>query len=222
MSTVPKGRADRLAYYERHVDRWVQNAEAMGLPADYVAALQSKTIEARQAFNQQHQAQQAARAATSRFNDAVRELRKLGANVRLMIGASAANLGPGIYALASISPPKRKSPIGPPGQPYGFRFSLSQVGTLKLTWKCKNPKGAEGTAYYVFRRIGSTGEMTFQGIAGTKRFIDKTLPRGAASVTYQIQAMRSTRKGEAGQFIISFGTGNTKPVRASLPSLVSA
>ena len=43
MSTVPKGRADRLTFYERHINGWMSNADAMGVPADLVANLKSFT-----------------------------------------------------------------------------------------------------------------------------------------------------------------------------------
>lgn len=38
-----------------------------------------------------------------------------------------------------------------------------------------------------------------------KQLIDETLPPGPTRVTYQIAALRSTRRGEPAQFTINFG-----------------
>jgi hypothetical protein len=222
MSTVPKGRADRLEFYSGRVDRWVQNAQAMGVNADLVASLQARTIEAQEALAAQYEARLKARGATARFNDAMREVRKLGADVLLQIQGNVGTVGPEIYELATIDPPKKQSPMAPPGEPYAFESELSPIGRLKLTWKCKNPKGAEGTMYHVSRRIGFSGPLVQLGVAGKKSFIDATLPRGVAMVMYQIQATRATGKGPAALFSVNFGTGSKMPAGPTLTPALSA
>src|SRR3954452_10875737 len=106
-----------------------------------------------------------------------------------------------VYSLAQLSRPKRGSPIGVPGMPDRFGFTLDQMGTLRLTWMCKNPRGSVGTIYQIYRQIGYGGEWVFLGTSGKKRFVDATLPKGAESVTYKVCAMRSTKTGEANTFI---------------------
>jgi hypothetical protein len=149
-------------------------------------------------------------------------MRELGAGVILNIHSNARTAGDEIYSLAEISPPKKKSPIAPPGEPYAFEFELWQTGTLKLSWKCKNPRGAEGTIYQVYRRDGTSGAFIRLGFSGKKWFIDKTLPRGVAMVTYQVQAVRTTSAGVAALFSINFGTGNTEQSRPFFASRLSA
>ena len=54
--------------------------------------------------------------------------------------------------------------------------------------------------------------MILLGAAGTKSYLDVSLPAsaaGAASVTYQIVALRSTIGGPPAQFTVKFGTGGT-------------
>jgi hypothetical protein len=96
-----------------------------------------------------------------------------------------------------------------PGQPFAFAVELDQTGILTLKWKCDNPAGTQGTIYQVWRRVGPTGDFSYVGGSGTKSFIDATLPAGSSSVTYQIQAVRSTAVGPAAQFIVNFGVGGT-------------
>ena len=45
----------------------------------------------------------------------------------------------------------------------------------------------------------------FLGTAGNRKLTDTTLPAGSRGVTYQITAIRSTRRGESGQFNVNFG-----------------
>jgi hypothetical protein len=138
------------------------------------------------------------------------------------IHSKAKTAGPAIYALAEISPPKEPSPIAPPGTPYRFEFELSQIGEMKLTWKCKNPKGAEGTIYQIYRQIGMSGELVYVGFTGKKKLIDMTLPRGVAMVVYQIRGVRGTTVGPWAQFNVIIGTGRTTPVQAPFVSKLCA
>ena len=101
---------------------------------------------------------------------------------------------------------KRPSPRPAPGTPSDFGIKLSGDGSLTLTWTCKNPKGSTGTMYQVYRRTTATGEFTYLGGAGEKKFVDATVPAGTARVTYQIQAVRSTAVGPWAQFNVTFGT----------------
>jgi hypothetical protein len=211
MATVPKGRIDRVRFYQSHVSVWAAHAQALGTSDERVAELAAITAEARQAYQDQLQAQSAARAATQRFNELVRQLRQSGSSIMKQIHGQAGQAGDGIYALASISVPKDRSPIGPPGTPTAFRAELDAIGWLTLTWKCRNPRGTEGVLYRVSRAVGETGRLVVIGHSGKKKFVDETVPRGVESVTYEILPVRSTGEGKAAYFTVNFGTGEERP-----------
>ena len=98
------------------------------------------------------------------------------------------------------------APMPAPGTPTRFGITLSPLGSLELSWKCANPRGSTGTMYEVWRRIGG-GELTYLGGSGKKRFTDNTLPAGSSNVMYQVQAVRSTKRGECAQYNVNFGVG---------------
>jgi hypothetical protein len=52
---------------------------------------------------------------------------------------------------------------------------------------------------------GSSGEATYIGGCGSRYFIDSTVPAGTSSVTYQMQAVRSTKAGPWATFNVQFG-----------------
>jgi hypothetical protein len=108
------------------------------------------------------------------------------------------------------------APVPPPGTPGNFKVVLAGNGSLELKWKCSNPPGSQGTLYQIWRRVGAAGEFTYLGGAGEKKFTDATIPAGSASVTYQIQAARSTAVGPWAQFNVNFGVGSSGPTIASV------
>jgi hypothetical protein len=99
------------------------------------------------------------------------------------------------------------APVPPPGPLSAFKVELMGDGALGLGWKASNPVGSSGTLYQVWRRIGASGEFTYLGGTGEKKFIDSTIPAGTSSVTYQLQAVRSTAAGPWAQFNVNFGVG---------------
>jgi hypothetical protein len=62
------------------------------------------------------------------------------------------------------------------------------------------------------RRAGAATEWTFAGATGSRRFVDASLPAGAAPVTYMITAVRSTAAGNPAQFTVNFGAGGVMSV----------
>lgn len=206
MRVVPKNKVPQIEFFETHVGKWAEAPEQIGTTAAEVAALADSTAAARAAFRQQRAAMQAAQAATLKLNLALADMNNKGASIILQIRTKAALAGDGVYPLASIPIPNAPSPIGPPGTPHSFSFSLDQEGVLRLKWKCQNPRGSVGTMYQVRRQVGGTGEFAFIGVAQTKSFIDKTLPVGVAAVIYQVRAIRSTAFGEVATFNVTFGT----------------
>jgi hypothetical protein len=98
------------------------------------------------------------------------------------------------------------APRPAPGTPNRFTVALAEDGALTLKWKCNNHRGASGTMYQVWRRVGATAPFEYLGGSGTKAFVDATIPAGTPQVTYQIQAVRSTAVGAWAQYTVSFGT----------------
>jgi hypothetical protein len=97
------------------------------------------------------------------------------------------------------------SPIGPPGQPAGFKASLDGNGDLILTWKCENPANSSGTMYQVYRTIDGETVPEYLGGVGRRTFTDDELPAGSTRVTYQVQAVRSNSVGPWAEFNVNFG-----------------
>ncbi|CAG1008354.1 hypothetical protein PHYC_03554 [Phycisphaerales bacterium] len=111
-----------------------------------------------------------------------------------------------MYATAQIPPPPEPGPTPAPGTPFEPRVGLLQSGAIVLNWKCNNPEGTTGTIYEVRRSLtGSSGAFTLIGASGVKEFTDETIPFGSGAVTYEITAVRSTRRGTPAQFNVNFG-----------------
>lgn len=204
MRLVPEDTVGCIQFYQTHHTPWSANAQAIGTSSAQVTALAAKTAAARDAYAEQYAAYQAARNATQKLRHALAAMSEAGAGIIKQIRARAATDGDNVYALASLPAPATPSRIGAPGTPTDFKATLRADGALKLTWKCPNPANAQGTMYQIERRVGD-GPLVPVGLAGKRAFLDSTLPAGAASITYQIRAMRSTAVGTAAQFTVLLG-----------------
>jgi hypothetical protein len=224
MATVPDKRLARVQYYENHIAPFTSNATAIGISSSECTDLQAKTEAARTAYNDQQAAQQASKVATEAYYNAVAAMTVLGAGLIAKIRAMAETTGnPNVYTLAEIPAPPVPTPVGPLGMPTDFRVKLTlATGAIDTTWKCSNPRGASGTVYQIWRRIGSTGEFTYLGGAGDKKYTDSTVPAGTAQVQYQIQAVRSTSVGPYALFIVNFGAGDSASVIEGSPTKIAA
>jgi hypothetical protein len=58
---------------------------------------------------------------------------------------------------------------------------------------------------YELHRGIDNGPLEFLAVTGKKKFTDATLPAGAASATYRVTAVRSTKRGPAALFTVNFG-----------------
>lgn len=199
MGTTPKTRVGKIGFYEAHLPAWETHAGVIGLSPQSVADLAVRTSEARAAYEEQRMAEAALRAATAKFHDKVAAMHGDaggGADMIRTIRAFADSSGdPEVYSLAQIPPPAAHGVVGAPGTPFDFRVALRQSGAIELKWKCRHPRGAEGTVYEL-RRCVDDGAFAFVGSVGAaKKFTDQTTPPGSASVTYQVTAVRSTGRG---------------------------
>ncbi len=207
MSVVPEKRIDRVQFYEDHIAPFTANATAIGITTTEVTDLDTKTDAARAAYTAQQVAQQAAKAATLAFHNAVNAMSVAGSALIKKIRAKAEqSANPSVYALAQIPAPATPSPMGAPGEPTDFAALLQNNGALTITWKCANPAGSQGTTYQVWRRLAGTNELAFIGVTGEKKFVDATIPAGTTQAMYQIQAFRSTAAGPWAQFNVNFTT----------------
>lgn len=220
MRVVPRNKQPQVQFFMTHLPKWTANAEAIGTTPQMVATMADQTEAARAALVEQQMAQQAARNATLKCQIALERMATTGAAILLQIRSRAQTEGAGVYSLASLTAPAKASPIGAPGTPTEFTYTLDARGALKLRWKCKNPRGSVGTMYQVSRRLGFDGPLVQLGLSGTKRFIDDTIPAGASQIVYQIQAIRSTAVGPAALFNVNFGT--TLPSKTKLAPRMAA
>jgi len=207
MRLVPQQRVRRIEFYESHLHPWQAHAAEIGLTSTFVGELADLTAEARAAFLAHREAEEAAKAATQRFHNAVAAMQDKGAAaIRTIRNTAETQHAPNVYSLAEIAPPRGGSKTPPPGIPSQLKVELLATGALRLAWKCSNPDGTTGTMYELKRRVdGPTGSFVYIGASGAKQFIDETLPPGPTRVTYQITAIRSTRAGHPAQFTINFG-----------------
>ena len=211
MPTVPKTRSDKLEFYETHIVVWQAEPGSIGLDAGATDAQADRIAEARAAYDTHQEAMAAARAATQRYYNAIEAMHAdpgAGADMIETIKAFAESTDDiGVYVRAQIPPPATKSTAPPPGTPTTFGTRLLGDGTLRLTWKCDNPRGTAGTVYEVLRSVGEgpVGEMEYLGTVGAKSFTDTTIPAGATNLVYQITALRSTRRGNPARFTVRFG-----------------
>ena len=210
MGLVPDDKGGRIGFFESHLGKWAENADELGFSPAQIAEMEALTQSARAALREQGMAQNAAMAATNKLRLALDAMMTAGALMIRQVRTRAAAEGEGMYSLANIDPPAKPSPIGAPGKPDNFKVSLNVIGAITLRWTCKNPRGAVGTTYHVWRRIGPSGPFTCLGATGVKKFVDETLPQGLAQVTYQIQAVRSTKAGPWARFDVNFGTGDRR------------
>jgi hypothetical protein len=227
MRLVPKAKVEKIQFFQTHLPRWIENAEALGIDPAVLDELQTLADETRAAYGEQQRAKQRARSATNRLDELVKRLGTLGASVVHGVRANAMQRGNrGAYALASIPAPRKRSRLAPPGAPYGFRQSLGQDGAVTLTWQCKHPRGAVGTTYQVERRDGASalGPYRFLAAVGDRAFRDATIPPGTPAVVYRVQASRGRSKGPVALHTVYFGGGMpdmfvmpTKKLRAVAP-----
>jgi hypothetical protein len=209
MRTVPETRLGKIAFYESHIGPWASAGGAIGVSIGSVTALAAKAAEARAAYDAHLAALSAARAATDAYHEKVRALHAdpgAGADMIAAIRNHALTTDdPGVSTLAQIPPPKTPGVLPPPGVPPAFAVDLLANGAVRLKWKCPNPRGAEGTIYEVLRSTDG-GPFAFVATTGTRSFTDDHIPPGAAAVTYQITAARSTARGQPARFTVRFGT----------------
>lgn len=210
MPIVPTSRVGKITFYEAHASLWKDHYAQLGITLDDATKLLDATEQARAAYNASILARDAAKAATQDFYNDTSDMATLGAGLLSTIKSFAESTqNPSVYSIAQIPPPATPGPVPAPGTPMDFTVALMQSGAVELRWKCNNPEGSVGTIYECRRKIGGGGGGSFQfiGASGVRSFIDDTLPSGSIGVTYEITAVRSTKRGLPAQFNVNFGVG---------------
>jgi hypothetical protein len=85
-----------------------------------------------------------------------------------------------------------------------------------LAWRCNNPVGCTSVIYQIYRKVEASGDYSYLGGAGARRFVDLTVPAGVPSVMYQIQGTRSTAAGDAAEFVVNFGVNTGGAMTATV------
>jgi len=220
-ATLPRKPLERLAFLKGRMALWASEAVAIGSSTSAITNLTALVDACDAAAGDVVTTRGAAEAATIEFRIADEAMTKAAADVIKSIKAKAAVAGDTIYAAAQLPAPAIPGPIGAPGTPANFTVSLRPDGSLEFGWKCVNPAGSHGTIYQVARKIGAAGVLAVIGSTGSRKFIDATLPAGAAAaeggVLYQVTAMRSTLSGVPGTCLVQFGVaGGTGTMTATL------
>ena len=112
-----------------------------------------------------------------------------------------------VWDLATIGPPNNPSQMPEPGEPFGFKAALNSDGSVKISWKCKNPEGAQGTVYIVRRRLNNTTTWSQVALTASKHWTDGSIPSSSGGAMYTVQAQRGNVTGPVSStFNLQFGT----------------
>jgi hypothetical protein len=213
MAIVPDKPSSKISFFTAHVSRWAEDPAGIGTTPQRVANVQEKLDEARDALIARQRAIDTARSATLRLKNALAALGEAGAQVIGEVKAKAAVEGNAVFHRALLPERAKGSPLGAPGKATSLSAELGGNGALHLSWKCKQPRGAKGTMYQVYRQLGAVGDYVFLGATGKKKFLDATLPAGNHRVVYRIVAVRSTARGQSADFIVTMGVSGKMPAQ---------
>ncbi|MEQ9097427.1 MAG: hypothetical protein RIE32_14315 [Phycisphaerales bacterium] len=201
--------------------QWSTHWEAVdpagfGLSEAQVDAFTQACQAAIQAEREAGRAADLARAAFLKKRTALKVLRTRFGAAATTIDATARLEGPDVYALARIDPPGDGGPRPVPAAPGDFTRSVRTDGSIEVAFEI-NDRGRGALTYEVQRQlnrgVGLDGPWRPLMTIGAKRFIDEDVPRGLASVSYRVRAIRSN--GRVGQWgfgpVVYFGTVASQP-----------
>lgn len=220
MSIAPRTVQNFLDFCKQHTIPWAAAPTTIGLTAEKAAAFEAAYESAQASYDAAVALDAQKKAATLTSQSDIRALRQKTSECLALIKAYAENqANPNtVYSAAEIPAPLPPSPAPAPGTPMDFSVALMQSGAVELKWKCFNPVGTQGTIYECRRKIGN-GAFTFVGATGVRAFTDDTIPSGSVGVTYEITAVRSTKRGNPAQFNVNFGVGGDGAVFATVQNV---
>lgn len=214
MRILPKTPAQQVQRLTTLVPAWAVDPGAIGLSPERIAEIEALLSQARAAQLAAYEARNAAQAATLAFEIATAALvRNASSAIGLIKATASASPDPAaVLARAQLPGPASPGSLPPPGTPTGFHVELLQTGSIVLSWKCDNPAGSVGTMYQVRRRVHGRSGDAFEHLAlcGERTFTDNDIPVGTGTLTYEVTAVRSKRRGQPARFNVNFGAQGPK------------
>jgi len=197
-----------IVFASDHVTPFTSAPAAVGLSVAQAAAYTQAVTDASDALASISQLKQALKTATGNANEKFRTLNAVMTQTVELIDIFAANSADPqeVYNTAELLPPTSPSVAGPPGVPGSFKATLNQDGSVKITWKCKNPEGTTGTVYVVKRKLLNSTQFTQVALTGARSFTDNTIPSSSGGAIYTVQGQRGTFVGPvSAPFTLQFG-----------------
>ena len=207
-SVLPNSREQTISWFTERIDEWAAKASAIGLTAAQVTELATRLAAAETSFDTAVASRIASKNATVNFYNDTDDLKSYGADLIKVIKAFAESSDdPSVYATASVPPPAPPTPAGAPPQPTELTATLMPGGSLRLGWKGT----VSQSAYFsIFRKAEGETAFTMLDSTDEKFFDDTSIPAGANTVVYYIQARRDEFRVDSNWFQVSFGaTGAT-------------
>lgn len=209
MPRVPTTVQQLLNFCSEHGTVWTPSPATIGLTPLMVTAFKAATTDAVTTVAAQQAAKDAAKAATIGANIKVKALRtSVAGMIRAITTYASAQVDPNVvYQAAQVDPPSPRSPSEPPGQPTNLTATLDDEGNITLKWKCVNPQGGN-VVYTIARREDPDAEFAQIGVAGSRVFLDDSIPAGSPTVQYVVRGFRGQTVGVASAiFTLQFGHG---------------
>jgi hypothetical protein len=208
MSVVPSDRRAKIQWFRDRINAWTAASTAVGLSTAQCTSMAAAITAAETSEKEATEIRAASKSATVKFYGDTSAMGSLGSSLVATIRAFAEQSSnpTNVYNLSMVPPPSVPSELPPPGTPESFKVELLQDGSIVLSWKCNNPKGSQGTIYEVRRADLGEDNWQFIGATGVKSFSD-AIPKASSGQSYQITAVRSTRRGNPAVFDVRLGVG---------------
>ncbi|HYE61329.1 MAG TPA: fibronectin type III domain-containing protein [Phycisphaerales bacterium] len=208
MRIVRSPRNKFYGFAKDHVGPFTTAPAAVGLSPTQAAAYTQAVTDAGDALDSISMLKQALKTATANANEKFRTLNQVMTQTVELIDIFAANSADPqeVYNTAELLPPTVPSEAGPPGLPGLFRATLNEDGSVKISWKCKNPVGTQGTVYVVRRKLLNATQFTQVALTGSRSYTDNSIPSASGGAVYTVQAQRGNVLGPtSAPFTLQFG-----------------
>lgn len=203
---VPNTQQGCVNFYKDEVTGyWTPNAAAIGLSPGDLTSINAKITAAETAITNAFAAKQESKNKTMILQNAIEELREVGASLIAVIRGKALQTGDfTIYTKANIPPPTQGTAQGPAAQPTNVGAFIDNLGNVQLSWQGSL---AGGTFFTVWRKLSGETSWTQMGSVVSKSFADSTIPGGTSSANYYVVATRSGGSSPASEPItVLFGS----------------
>lgn len=206
---LPRDPRQLVEFARLHAPVWQETAPEMGLSPQQIAAALTATAEGEAAWDAAYAARQASLTATQAYYSAAAKLRSALASCLATVRATSAAAGTtNAYQAAQVPPPRTPGrSAGSPAQPTDLAYELHSGGELRITWKCRQPRGVSSVVWFVSRRLPGESAFRLVDAVGEKFFIDRTLPSGVELVEYAVQGRRGGSTGPMSNTLqVQFGS----------------